>query len=387
MISVQYCLCRFFQFCLLARVILARIFSCLLSNSDFWLISERGREARDNGYALYRWIKSNHPEIPIKYVITKDSKDYCRIEQGDVVVFNSFKHLVCIWKARYLISTHIMGFTPSHEFFSVLDSKMHLFRNKRKIFLQHGITKDRIEAFFYGNIDVDLFVSGSAIEYRYIEENFGFPKDIVKYTGLCRYDNLFHYETKRQILIMPTFRMYIDRNHFEDSDYYIAYKNLLCSKTFVDILERYDYHVVFYPHYEFQSKILSFQKLSLSKRIIIADMSYDVQQLLKESNLLITDFSSVFFDMMYMNKPIVFYQFDEERYRSAHYKQGYLNYREVGPVTDSLPDLLREIEMTLLNKGDISRYLEYYNQTFTMRDTSNCERVYEAIVNCGRINS
>ena len=70
-----------------------------------------------------------------------------------------------------------------------------------------------------------------------------------------------------------------------------------------------------------------------SDRIIIADMKYDVQQLLKESLLLITDYSSVFFDMMYMNKPVNFYQFDEKQYRKSHYKEGYLNYQNVGPVT------------------------------------------------------
>lgn len=53
-------------------------------------------------------------------------------------------------------------------------------------------------------------------------------------------------------------------------------------------------------------------------------MKYDVQQLLKESLLLITDYSSVFFDMMYMNKPVIFYQFDENQYRKVIIKKDIL---------------------------------------------------------------
>ena len=63
---------------------------------DFWLISERGKEARDNGYAFYRWMKDNHPEVTIKYVITKDSKDFHKIESEDVVEYNTFSHLLYI---------------------------------------------------------------------------------------------------------------------------------------------------------------------------------------------------------------------------------------------------------------------------------------------------
>lgn len=367
---------------MIAKMIFAWFVSKLYKKVDFWLISERGREARDNGFVFYKWIKQNHPEVFVKYIISKESKDFARINSEDIVLFKSFNHLVCIWRAKYLISTHIMGYTPDHVFFSKLDSKIRILRGKKKIFLQHGIIKDKLESLFYRNINVNLFVSGSNLEYKYISDNFGYPEGIVQYTGLCRYDNLVSIETKNQLLIMPTFRIYVDREHFEDSEYFIAYRDLLCSKEFHCLLEQYDYQAVFYPHYEFQSKISLFQKLDLSDRVLIADMSYDVQQLLKESNLLITDFSSVFFDMMYMNKPIVFYQFDEERYRIGHYKQGYLNYRDVGPVVKEIPDLLKAIEYSLSNNERIGPYQDYYNMTFTKRDTLNCQRVYDAIIRC-----
>ena len=36
---------------------------------NLWLISERGNDAGDNGYWLYRYLKENHTEINCAYVI------------------------------------------------------------------------------------------------------------------------------------------------------------------------------------------------------------------------------------------------------------------------------------------------------------------------------
>ena len=34
---------------------------------DLWLIAERGIDARDNAYYLFKYITANHPEINIAY--------------------------------------------------------------------------------------------------------------------------------------------------------------------------------------------------------------------------------------------------------------------------------------------------------------------------------
>ena len=185
---------RMSEMLLLIRILVARfvVFFSFPMKKSLWLISERGREARDNGYYFYKWIKQNHPEIPVKYIVSKTSCDYSRIASEDVVAFNSFQHLLYIWKAKYLISTHIMGFTPNYVYFTKLDKILHLFRHKKIIFLQHGIIKDRLEGLFYGNINVNLFVTGSNLEYHYVNETFGFPIGVVQYTGLCRYDGLYN---------------------------------------------------------------------------------------------------------------------------------------------------------------------------------------------------
>ena len=374
---------RIVELVFLCRFLLAWIIA-QFKKKDIWLISERGKEARDNAYFFFVWLKEHHPEIKAKYIVSKESKDYHKFDQWpqNRVEYDSLQHLISIWQAKYLISTHVGGYISNCLFFSKMDKYYNVFRNKKRVFLQHGIIKDYLKGLVYGRNRLDLFITGSRMEYEYIKQHYGYPEGIVQYTGLCRYDNLNEFQTKKQLLIMPTWRIYIDLNYFEESTYYQTYKELLCSEEFHAVLDKYGYQAVFYPHYAFQSKIQLFKNLNLPDSVVIADMSYDVQTLLKESEVLLTDFSSVFFDMMYMHKPILFYQFDEEEYRSRHYQEGYLRYRDVGPVVRTLLEVIEQTKGILTHPNNLEQYIAYYDQTFAMRDNNNCQRVYEEILKC-----
>lgn len=369
---------RLYEFFVLTKLFIAKIVS-IFSKDHFWLISERGTDARDNAYWLFLYIKEKHPEIKAKYVISSDSKDYDKLRQykNDLIEYRSFSHYVALWLATRLVSTHIMGYTPEMTMFASFDKAFHLFKKQKKVFLQHGITKDDIQGLYYGNVILDLFICGATDEFTFISDKFRYPEGIVKYTGFCRFDKLNDFDTKKQILIMPSWRMYIDKTKFEESEYYKVYAELLQSERLHNLLKEYSYSLIFYPHYEVQKNIGSFKKLSLPENVTIAGFDYDVQTLLKESALLITDFSSVYFDFAYMRKPILFYQFDPDKY---HYKPGYFNVENIGKKTDSLNVLLDNLEKSLSkNCNNDEIYDSFINRFFAYRDCDNCKRVFEAI--------
>ena len=107
-----------------------------------------------------------------------------------------------------------------------------------------------------------------------------------------------------------------------------------------------------------------------------------VQALLKETILLITDFSSVFFDYTYMDKPIIFYQFDEEDYYSHHYEKGYFDYRRdgFGPVrleeTEVVSDVL---ELASKNFKNSEEYQKRSDRFFEFKDKDNSLRIFNSI--------
>ena len=97
---------------------------------------------------------------------------------------------------------------------------------------------------------------------------------------------------------------------------------------------------------------------------------------------MITDYSSVFFDFAYMDKPEIFYQFDEEEYRKGHYQEGYFSYRRdaFGPVVVEETEFVDAIEFFILNGFTVEeKYQKKIDTFFTLKDQDNCQRTFEAI--------
>lgn len=383
---------RFKQLMILIKCFIYKAYVIIkkVKNEDVWLISERGNEARDNGYTLYKYIKENHPEINVKYIITLDSPDIDKIMKEDIVEYRSKEHYILFLTAKNLISTHIMGFSPDFRLFTKID-KYNIIRVKgKKIFLQHGITKDCTPGLDKHNVNLDLFISGAKMEYEYFIECLHHGREVIKYTGFSRYDYLIDTSTKyNYVLVMPTWRTELFYSHkgnmFKDSLYCKMWNTILNSEELNDVLGKNELKLIFYPHIEMQ-KYLEFFNTE-KENIIIADFSnYDVQELLCKSKILITDYSSVFFDFAYMEKPIIYFQFDYNEYRKSHYKEGYFSYEKngFGDIVDNERDLIDNLKQVIQNGYKTNeKYLKRKKEFFDFYDTNNSERIFKEIVEIG----
>lgn len=353
--------------------------------SNCWLVSERGTDARDNGYFFYKYLVENHKDIDVRYVISSDSPDLDKIKKiGKYIIYGSKEHYIAFITSSMLIGAHLMGFSPDMGLFCRLQ-RYGVLKNKGKlVMLQHGITKDYLDFWKPDDLKLSLLISGAYKEYKFLIERNGFSKDVIKYTGFARFDNLKKIKSK-QILFMPTFRKYMhfmSDKEFIDSEYYKYVNGLINNKELIELLEENDLNLVFYIHYEFQKYIHLFN--NSSNRIVIAKINeYDVQELLINSCLLITDYSSVFFDFAYMEKPIIYYHFDDDTYRKYHYAEGYFSYKKdgFGPVVDNEDDVIKYIKLYINNDFNIDKKVkEKINSFFSYHDNHNCDRIYEEII-------
>lgn len=362
------------------------IAKCTQRDKDLWLFCERGTDARDNGFWMFQYTKEHHPEINAKFIISKKSEDRIKFQkwESDLVEYESLRHVQLLWKAQKLISTHVGGFLP------LLIRDVRPFRrffekySKAKIvWLKHGIIKDNMKENHAKIVKADLVVCGAQPEYDYMNEVYGFRAEVLQLLGLARFDGLHNYDyNRKQILLMPTWRSWLKNERFVDSEYFNAYKILLCNKRLHEILKQEKLNLIFYPHYEIQPFISEFLRLDLPPNIIIADKkNYDVQQLLKESALLITDYSSVFFDFAYMRKPILYYQFDENKFRSKHYANGYYDYHDgLGRWTNQIDELIIFIQEQIDHHFEMEEiYRKKATDFFPIYDNQNCNRIFDSI--------
>lgn len=361
-----------------------------LSKKEMWLICEQKNTARDNGYFFYIYMCKNHPEIKCLYAINKKSKYYNKVKgYGKIVSWGSLAHYFYYLSSTKNISSHKDG-NPNQLLFTIFHLYLNLYNNR--IFLQHGIIKDNIPMFYYKNTKFKGFICGAKKEFDYINLKYGYPKENVVYSGLARFDTLTD-ESKdnKLIAIIPTWRNWLgsDTNaltkqiDFKKTEYYKNWNGLINNKEFIDLIEKNNLEVIFYPHIQMQKYIGHFK--TTCKNIKIIDINnLEIQDLLKQASILITDYSSVYFDFAYMNKPVIYYQFDYKEYREKQLPEGYFDYERdgFGPVCQNERNVINELESYIKEcfqqKSD---YLKRHQDFFSIKDKNNCERIYEFIKN------
>ena len=370
-----------YVFTILSYWLLTPIALIIFSKKNYWLISEIDFDARDNGFALFYYLKTNKKPINAIYIISKKNVNFKKVhELGETIEPHSFKHFLIFIAAKYKISTLVNGCSPSY-FLSLYLKKHHPFG--KNIALKHGIFKNLHPNYFKENAHLDLICCGAKPELEFIQKEFGYEQDVVKYTGLARFDNLFDCDTKNEILLMPTWRMPFDKmsiDDFKKTVFFQEWEKLLTNEKFIYECKKRDLTIVFYLHPKLNrfSTTFNFPNVVILK----SDAKIGIQESLKSCKMIITDYSSVFFDIAYMLKPCIYFQFDEDTFNKDHYQKGYFDYRRdgFGDVCTNVNEVINELKNILKNNFILSsKYSKRANEFFVLRDNRNCERIYNSI--------
>ena len=353
--------------------------------SGAWLICEEPSEARDNGYYFYKYMYENHPQKKCFYAIKRSSVDYNRIKKlGGTVEYGSLRHWLVFFLCEYNISSQ-KGGKPNAAMCAFMEINGR-FKTKN-VFLQHGVIINNVRSLYADRSKIYKFITSTSDETEYIEKNFGYPKGTVVCTGMPRFDGLHNVSVnENQIVVMPTWRYWFNLkskqnsetgNRFKDSEYFIKWNELLNSPQLKKLCDE-GLTVVFYLHRNIQ-RYSNLFKASHRSITIASWEDYDIQSLLKESELMITDYSSVFFDMVYMRKPILFYQFDEDKFRKYQCEKGYFDYHNnpFGKCFSTHREIL--VELAELKKKDFCITADYeteHKRLFTDYDDRNSERIF-----------
>ena len=177
-----------------------------------WLLCEYGPEARDNAYFLFRYLRTEQPQVDAVYALNRDSIDMDRVTPlGEVVAYGSLKHWIYYLAAEVNVSSQ-KGGKPNAAVCYVLEVITGVLKNTR-VFLQHGIIKDDLPFLHYEKTKLAMFMTSTRREYEFVRDTFGYPDGSIVLTGLCRYDNLFDTSDGATIGIMPTWREWLYKTH------------------------------------------------------------------------------------------------------------------------------------------------------------------------------
>ena len=364
----------------------------VMRNKKIFLFMDRINNSDDNAEHLFKYANQQKDGIEKYFVLSKSSPDYSRVSKfGKVIGFNSFKHRLLYLFADKVISSHPDESILS-PFFSYEKGK-----DQRKYFnslvtsgtyfLQHGVTKDNISKWlkkYDKNLKLILTVSDDEND-SFLDEGYNYDENIIQPLGFPRFDNLKS-NPKNKILIIPTWRNYLEGNKslFKNSPYFKSLNDLINDERIISLCEEHNYEIIFKPHPKLNTVISEeegdekYIDLFEFNDYIKLSVDENYQDLFEKGSLLITDYSSVFFDFAYLKKPVIYYQPNDD----YHHEKSYFNYETMGfgDVIDNCDDIIDKIEEYFNNGFEMeSKYKDNVDRFFKYIDKNNCQRVYDWI--------
>lgn len=345
-----------------------------------WVIGEKSYKAQDNGYHFFKYMRTHYPERPVYYVIEESSKEAEHVlPLGNVIFYKTPEHFDIMLQADYICSTH------HPELLYPTNSQIYTRKIKAiKVFLQHGVLGTKNLSQINGNqlkdFNVDLFVTSSEREKEIVVRDLKFDNNQVVVTGLARFDELFNpdNQVKNQLLIIPTWRDWlINSEQLIESDYLSRINALLYSSKIKEVVDQ-GIEVIFCLHPNMQPFIDLFDVPPYVTCIRQGDV--DVQQLIKESKLMITDYSSVAFDFGFLYKPVIYYQFDKERFLGKDGSHIDIEQELPGVIVNSLASLEQKLSHYVNHNFEVEDEIKARaNQFIKYRDQHNSCRIYKAV--------
>lgn len=378
------------------------IYRLFKTKPKYYLFNDRLMYGDDNAEELFAYVNKHNKKMAKKsyFILDKKSEAIKRIKKkGKILKYGSIMHKIKFVNAKMIISSHASYYDNCYNPFTSQETLMYKdIITKKFVFIQHGVAMNNIQEYVNRTkIIADLYTTSTKEEYKEISNpQYMYKKDMIILTGLPRFDKLTQ-KGNKIILISPTWRANLSEKEYgktikekiEQSEYYNSYKKLLTDKRIIKTLEEKGYKIKFLLHPVFAQYEDLFENLKSKNVEILKIENIRYSDLFNECSMLITDYSSIHFDVATLKKPIIYYQFDKKEFFTNHYKKGYFSYEDdgFGKVIEKYEELITEI-IRILNKDcNIDKiYADRIENTFKYLDKNNCKRVLEEIIKLDQKN-
>ncbi len=368
------------------------------SSKTIYFESFHGTQFSDNPKAIYEWMKQEYPEYHLVWGVNKGQEKPFRDEKVSYVLRFSIKWFLTMPRAAvWVINTR----TP-----------LWLIKNKKTMYIQtwHGTPLKKIgrdiesisipgytkesydQSFTEESKRWDYLISPNPYSTEIFKEAFDFHGTILE-IGYPRNDILTKSKSnplikinlkekmglptnKKIILYAPTWRETANR---KDGKY-----SFDTEFPFDDVMNSVDENtlILVRMHY-LVAKEIDFTQLD--ECIIDVSESYDMSELLAISDLLITDYSSSFFDYVITESPILFFMPDKKSYEEE-IRGFYFPIEDSlpGPIAETKEELVEKIAQWYSNEELRNKNYEKFKDEFTSLEKGNASKyIAETIIKKG----
>lgn len=365
-------------------------------DQNTWVFGEWfGDKCCDNSFYLANYIAREHPNINI-FWISKAGVDTSGLHKTISVVEMDSEQSIKVLKSS---SVAIMN----QGFIDFSSKGTDYFRNCITLNLWHGLmwkkinmdirkqgTFARIFHKLSSRVDsANYYLVSSKEVGKHIHTAFlkneksfvfaGYPRNTVFYNrqliDIYRsklYSILNLPVNSKIITYMPTFR--------DNIDYVFSFMELIHDNELNALLKQYNAFIVEKSHFisaeRFGNKSVGDNNTNIR---VINDIG--ATELLAATDILITDYSSCFFDFLILDRPIIHYIYDYDYYVNSD-RGVYYTKEEIacGIIPQTKSELLKAIEEYLVNPNlDHDLRLKQRNLFWEYDSEDSCERIYHSI--------
>ncbi len=348
-----------------------------------------GQEFRGNSKYLYKYLEKNHKEIEIYWLAKSLEEDRKLKNKGINSIyaynFNNFKKIA---STNLFFCTHgfvdlLVGLTRKtkiimlgHMTYTIKNN----FRNnilKKKGFFSRMLEKIKFGYFYIRKIDFGIYSSEFAKK-NLITNDSWFPQ--IKLTlGLPKSDHLLSLKNKgasqnflkkkinkneKIILFLPTRR---NDKQFDILNYGFSPEKF----NFFAEQNKCNFFISYHPT-NANKDIL---KYNMDRLHFFNIDGNSIDDALSETDLLITDYGSIFADFLIFNKPIIFTKFDHKKYIDEIGLKIDFNTLP-GPKVGDWENILLNVKELLYENDKYSKSREKWKKNlYDLSDGKNCERI------------
>ncbi len=315
------------------------------------------------------------------FIVTRDYEFFDRIPEkylSNIIYKYTFKHYLYFFKSKTFIGTEAISHAIDLKTFNVLPLMKTVSKKLNYVFLQHGVmymvsldSESRnmfMRKELRGKYRVVVSSQAEADHFTTLGKH---QEQDLYITGLPKFDRNTHDENADKIVIMPTWRPWeinTARADFTETPYF---KMLM--KIYNAVPEYLKDKVVILPHPLIVNELGKFSE-SLTDKLVL-NARYD--DILKDTAVLITDYSSIAYDAFYRGARVVFY-WEEKDYCMLQYGPStklMLNEENVYGDFAYSDEKLGEIIEKNYNNSQTEEQKNRYSKLVNFHDGKNTERL------------
>lgn len=348
-----------------------------------------GKKYADNPKALYLYAKEHYPEYRLVWTVQKGFEQ-CFEESGvPYIVANSLKALWIQARAKYWIqNTRMVPWKKPPAHTTVLQTWHGTPWKRLGLDIEHvtmpGVTKEEYHAEFLADTKKwDYLIAPNAYSLNIFRSAFDMDTMQMLPTGYPRNDVLVNATKKdyadfkmklnlprhkKVVLYAPTWR---DDDNRGQGQY-----EMNLALDIKQFKERFGDEAVLLirSHY-----FIKHADINEDEGIIDVSNYQDISDLYLASDVLITDYSSAFFDYALLKKPMIFFAYDKETYCDET-RGFYFDYETVpGPIVQTNNELMDVLEEALHHPKVDEKYQAFAKQYLAWEDGRASQHVFEML--------